>query len=72
MAATATSGSNDDLETRSQRSPLASRRPKQSNTPTEDNRKGKFGGYFPLGYKEGFTQWVRVHTKLIRYADTDG
>ena len=36
---------------------LASQRDKQSNTPTEANRTGRFTGYFPLGYKEGFSQW---------------
>ncbi|KAL8952830.1 MAG: hypothetical protein Q9222_001265 [Ikaeria aurantiellina] len=57
MAATATNGDNDDVQTRSQQSPLASQRAKQSNTPTEDNRRGRFGGFFTLGYKEGFNQW---------------
>ncbi|KAL8736065.1 MAG: hypothetical protein Q9181_002579 [Wetmoreana brouardii] len=57
MAAATTNDSNDDIRTRTQQSPLASKRAKQSNTPTEDNRKGKVGGYFTLGYKEGFSQW---------------
>ncbi|KAL8867493.1 MAG: hypothetical protein Q9174_005629 [Haloplaca sp. 1 TL-2023] len=57
MAETTRNGSNDDLQTRTQQSPLASQRAKESNTPTEENRKGRFGGFFPLGYKEGFSQW---------------
>lgn len=36
---------------------LASKRAKQSNTPTEANRTGRMGGFFTLGYKEGFSQW---------------
>lgn len=62
MAATTTDGSSDDLHTRTQQSPLASKRAQQSNTPTEANRKGRFGGFFTLGYKEGFSQWVRYST----------
>lgn len=56
-ATTANTGGDDELRSRSQRSPLASQRAKQSNTPTEANRTGKFGGYFPLGYKEAYSQW---------------
>ena len=57
--ATAASGGDDDYQSRSQQSPLASQRAKQGNNPTEANRTGRFsGGYFPLGYKEGFHQWV--------------
>ncbi|KAL8904576.1 MAG: hypothetical protein Q9207_003166 [Kuettlingeria erythrocarpa] len=57
MAAATTSGSSDDLRTRPQQSPLASKRAEQSNGPTEDTRKGRTGGFFTLGYKEGFNQW---------------
>ncbi|KAL8834693.1 MAG: hypothetical protein Q9170_003637 [Blastenia crenularia] len=57
MAATTTNGSNDDIRTRPQQSALASRRAKESDAPTEENRKGKFGGFFTLGYMEGFGQW---------------
>lgn len=60
MASATTDGSSDDLRTRTQQSPLASKRAQQGNTPTEANRKGRFGGFFTLGYKEGFSQWVRV------------
>ncbi|KAI9696249.1 MAG: hypothetical protein M1836_005802 [Candelina mexicana] len=57
MAATA-SGSQDDLRNGQQRPMLASQRAKQEQTgPSEANRTGKFGGYFTLGYKEGFHQW---------------
>ena len=57
-AATADAGGDDELQSRSQQSPLASQRAKQSKAPTEANRTGKFGGYFPLGYKEAYSQWV--------------
>ena len=60
MAAAATDPSGDNnLHSRTQQSPLASQRAKtSSNTPTEANRKGRMSTYFPLGYKEGFSQWV--------------
>lgn len=60
MAATTTDGSSDDLRTRPQQSPLASKRAQQRNGPTEDSRKGRIGGFFTLGYKDGFHQWVWV------------
>lgn len=63
MAAATTNGSSGDIRTRSQQSPLASQRAKESNTPTEENRKGRFGGFFTLGYKEGFSQWVSIRSK---------
>lgn len=57
-AATADSG-DDEVRSRNQQPMLASQRHKAgNNTPTEANRTGKFGGYFTLGYKEGFSQWV--------------
>lgn len=57
--ATATaSGDDDELRSSSQGSPLASRREKASNTSTDAHRTSKTGGYFTLGYKEGFSQWV--------------
>lgn len=56
MAATASS-SDDDIRSRGQQSPLASQR-KNSNTPSETKSKGRFSGYFPLGYKEAYNQWV--------------
>ena len=59
-AATANSGGDDELRSRSQQSPLASQRAKNAKTPTEANRTGRFGGYFPLGYKEAYSQWVSV------------
>ncbi|KAF2135868.1 uncharacterized protein K452DRAFT_259998 [Aplosporella prunicola CBS 121167] len=46
--------SDDEFSSRSQQSPLASQRARAqpSQPPT-----GRFQGYFPLGYKEGFSQW---------------
>ena len=63
MATAATAnGSNDDVSKRTQQPMLASQRAKQSQTPTEANRTGKIsGGFFPLGYKDAVSQWVR-HT----------
>ena len=64
MAATTTdSGGDDSLQHKTQQSPLASQRAKASNTPSEENRKARFSGYFPLSYKEGFSQWA---SKLCR------
>ncbi|KAI9811846.1 MAG: hypothetical protein M1827_005197 [Pycnora praestabilis] len=71
MSAT-TSGSDDDLRSKGQQPILASQRAKQqANAPSEANRTGKVGGYFTLGYKEGFSQWwanmspaVAEHTVL--------
>ncbi|KAL8859324.1 MAG: hypothetical protein Q9178_004262 [Gyalolechia marmorata] len=57
MTATTANGGGDDARMRTQQSPLASKRAKDDGTPAEENRKGKFGGYFTLGYKEGFNQW---------------
>ena len=58
MSATAANNSDDGFRSKTQRSPLASRRAKQSETPSEANRTGRIGAYFTLGYKEGFSQWV--------------
>jgi cardiolipin-specific phospholipase len=56
--ASAASGS-DDVRSRSQQPMLASQRAKkQTETPTKDNGTGRFSQFFPLGYKEGFSQWV--------------
>ena len=49
-AATANSNEGDEMRSKTQQSPLASQRAK-----AEGN---KSGGYFTLGYKEGFSQWV--------------
>lgn len=57
MASTSNNNS-DNLRPKTQQSPLASQRAKQSSTPSESNRTARFTGYFPLGYKEGFSQWV--------------
>ncbi|EOD45435.1 putative acetolactate synthase protein [Neofusicoccum parvum UCRNP2] len=56
MAASA--NSDDDFRSRTQQSPLASQRAKQQGSvpPSAPNGRG-FSGWFPLGYKEGFTQW---------------
>lgn len=62
MAAATANGSNDDIRTRTQQPMLASQRAKQNQTPTEANRTGKFAGFFPLGYKEAVSQWVRQDT----------
>jgi cardiolipin-specific phospholipase len=45
-----------DVRSRGQQSPLASRRQKETGG-TAQERKGRFDGIFPLGYKEGFSQW---------------
>ena len=53
--ATAASSGDDDFKSKSQQSPLASQRAKEGG---QAKRTGRFTGYFPLGYKEGFSQWV--------------
>lgn len=59
-AATADNG-DDEFHPRNQQPMLASQRHKAgNNTPIEGKRTGKSGGYFTLGYKEGFSQWVRL------------
>lgn len=57
-ATTANAGGDDEIRPRSQQSPLASQRAKEGDTPTDANKTGKSGGYFPLGYKEAYSQWV--------------
>ena len=59
MSTATANDSDDDFRTRGQQPVLASQRAKQNNTPTEANRTGKVGGYFPLGYKDAISQWVR-------------
>ncbi|KAL2352618.1 Alpha/Beta hydrolase protein [Cryomyces antarcticus] len=61
--------SEDNMRSRTQQSPLASQRARSSH-PSEASR-NQPRGYFPLGYKEGFSQWwqgmspaVTEHTVL--------
>lgn len=57
----ASASDNDDISySRPQQSPLASQRGKQNTGPNESNQSqaAKGGGFFPLGFKEGFSQWV--------------
>ena len=66
MSTSTAPSSNDDYNSRAQQSPLASQRAKKAgNAPSESNRTGRFGGYFTLGYKEGFSQWVRSPCHLF-------
>ena len=60
MARVTTDGGDDQVQRGSRHSPLASQRSKVNNTSTETNSRGRTGGYFTLGYKEGFNQWVTV------------
>ena len=62
MATATANDSDDDFQTRGQKPMLASQRAKQNGAPSEANRTGRVGGYFTLGYKEGFSQWVRHNT----------
>ncbi|KAI9885742.1 MAG: hypothetical protein M1823_002463 [Watsoniomyces obsoletus] len=58
MAAPSRTDSSNGTETRTQQSPLASQRPKEgSGQPTKDARANRFTQYFPLSYKDGFSQW---------------
>ncbi|KAL0264586.1 hypothetical protein SLS55_000536 [Diplodia seriata] len=59
MAANA--NSDDEFRSRTQQSPLASQRAKQHGSVPSGAPNGRgFTGWFPLGYKEGFTQWARL------------
>ena len=58
MATATANGNDDDLRTRTQQPMLARQRAKQSGTAAEDGLQAKRPGFFPLGYKEGFSQWV--------------
>ena len=64
MSTAAANSGDDEFQARQQQSMLASQRRKTSSenasAPTEENRRGKIGGYFTLGYKEGFQQWVTM------------
>ena len=55
MSTDTADGGDDEVRSSSQQSPLASQRKTAGNTSTETKRTG---GYFTLGYKEGFNQWV--------------
>ncbi|CAF9909622.1 MAG: hypothetical protein ALECFALPRED_005856 [Alectoria fallacina] len=57
MSTTTATGGDEEFRSSSQHSPSASQREEANNTPTETNRTGRVGGYFTLGYKEGFSQW---------------
>jgi hypothetical protein len=59
-ASTASSQSGEnEIRTRTQQSPLASQRAKEQ-AEKDGRRRGPFSGnLFPMGYKEGFSQWVR-------------
>lgn len=58
----ATSGPTDDARRADgQQAMLASQRAKQNREgqgPSEAANRGRFAQFFPLGYKEGFNQWV--------------
>lgn len=64
MSTASVSGSGDDARARKQQPMLARHRSKeqQMSHPTEEQRMGRAGGWFPLGYKDGFSQWVFSHT----------
>lgn len=54
-----------DTESGGQRPMLASQR---KDTPSEATRTQGKAGYFPLGYKEGFSQWVCMPIASVRPA----
>ena len=60
MSRVTADGGDDQGQGSSRHSPLASQRNKVNNTSTETNSRGRTGGYFTLGYKEGFSQWVTI------------
>ena len=72
MSRVTADGGDDQLQTSSRHSPLASQRNKVNNTSSETSSRGRTGGYFTLGYKEGFSQWVIIPSqgKQMHCADT--
>lgn len=58
MALTGESSGPNEVQTRVQQSPLASQRAKQESNSGRNGQAAKAGGFFTLGYKEGFSQWV--------------
>ena len=54
----ASSDAEAEVRNRGQQPMLASQRAKD--TPSEATRTAGKTGYFPLGYKEGFNQWVCI------------
>jgi len=54
-----------DSESAGQRPMLASQR---KDTPSEATRTQGKAGYFPLGYKEGFSQWVSMPNSCLHLA----
>ena len=58
MATTTADDGDDEVRSKPQQSPLASQRGKEDNTSADSAKSGRTGGYFTLGYKEGFSQWV--------------
>lgn len=60
MAAATANGSDDDYRTKTQQPMLASQRAKQNTAAVKEEQKRIRAGFFPLGYKEGFSQWVCI------------
>lgn len=60
----ASANNGDDLRGKTQQSPLASQRAKEQGTQPK-------GGYFPLGTKEGFSQWVRFVSRVPASPETN-
>ena len=71
MSTATANDSDDDFRSRGQQPVLASQRAKQNNTPTEANRTGKVGGYFPLGYKDAISQWVSNEPSALSACQAD-
>ena len=63
MSKVTADGGDEQVQRSSRHSPLASQRDKVNNTSTETKSRGRTGGYFTLGYKEGFSQWVTIPFK---------
>ncbi len=60
-------GGDDQLRVQTQQSPLASQRAK-----AESAAASRAQAYFPLGYKEGFSQWVRLSSHASPCILTEG
>ena len=58
MVVTGESGEANEMQIQVQQSPLASQRAKQEGNTARNGQAARAGGFFTLGYKEGFSQWV--------------
>lgn len=70
MASESLHSSDERIHSRTQQSLLASQREKAAQVPTAPTgNPPRSGAMFPLGYKEGFSQWVRPDSTRKLFLD---